>query len=45
VPVARRADFNVDGFLSPDDLSDFITCLEVQFPGRARNPISTQTPS
>jgi hypothetical protein len=29
------ADFNGDGFLNPDDLSDFITCffLEVQFPG------------
>jgi hypothetical protein len=29
------ADFNADGFLNPDDLTDVITCffLEVQFPG------------
>jgi hypothetical protein len=29
------ADFNQDGFVNPDDLSDFITCffLDVQFPG------------
>jgi hypothetical protein len=30
-----RADFNGDGFINPDDLTDYITCffLEVQFPG------------
>jgi hypothetical protein len=30
-----RADFNGDGFVNPDDLSDFITCffLHLQFPG------------
>jgi hypothetical protein len=29
------ADFNVDGFVNPDDLSDYVTCffLDVQFPG------------
>jgi hypothetical protein len=29
------ADFNSDGFVNPDDLSDYITCffLQVQFPG------------
>jgi hypothetical protein len=33
--VPCPADFNADGFVNPDDLSDFITCffLEVQFPG------------
>jgi hypothetical protein len=35
LPAGCAADFNADGFLNPDDLSDFITCffLEVQFPG------------
>jgi hypothetical protein len=34
-PGGCPADFNGDGFVNPDDLSDFITCffLEVQFPG------------
>jgi hypothetical protein len=34
-PETCPADFNADGFVNPDDLSDFITCffLEVQFPG------------
>jgi hypothetical protein len=34
-PPPCPADFNGDGFVNPDDLSDFITCffLQVQFPG------------
>jgi hypothetical protein len=35
VDAPCTADFNSDGFLNPDDLSDLITCffLDVQFPG------------
>jgi hypothetical protein len=34
-PPICPVDFNEDGFINPDDLSDFITCffLDVQFPG------------
>ena len=34
-PAPCLLDFNADGFINPDDLSDFITCffLQIQFPG------------